>query len=571
MVATQPTPWPNTASARQEQRPTSALRSPEFWLFRRWPLPVVLSAAVVAFASSLAAAVVDSRPLVVAAVGATVFLLGVVPVRGSGIPAHIGARARYQWNRRRLRTTRYHPPFDIAQPDLDGGQYGFRWDGDCLLTMLRIDGPARGVNLLGPGVLTTENAVPLDEIARCLTQFDIGLDAIDVNCVGGRVTGEGGPLARLYGQVLGPLPSPSWLTVWLTLRLNPLTNAEAIAGRGGGEAGVTRTAAIATRRVANRLTARGLEVTVLTAHEIDRAVRHLADGVRGESLVENWRGAEQDGIHLTTYELDSTRLDSAALAEVWTVASVSTTLMLRLRPAPLAGGRDGDFALTALVRFNTRQPLEHPPMPGLRPLAGNQYRALVATLPLTSQKFGPPTSVCFGPAQSLAALAVPSSGVGQLIGADDLGRGVAIPVVGPGLRRVEIIGVPLAQQVILRALAAGARVLVYTSRPAAWHSLVSEVAEPAALSLAGAAGPAQIAPNVIVYEGVPPTAHTSPATTVHVHPTGTTPHYPDAEVTLTQTEAANIVTIRTSTGSTTVRMISTADEMRYLTSAFTHD
>ncbi|MET8872191.1 hypothetical protein [Nocardia sp. NPDC004604] len=42
-------------------------------------------------------------------------------------------------------------------------------------------------------------------------------------------------------------------------------------------------------------------------------------------------------------------------------------------------------------------------------------------------------------------------------------------------------------------------------------------------------------------------------------------------MTLTQSEAANIVTIRTTTGSTTVRMISIADEMRYLTSAFTHD
>ncbi|WP_433709519.1 type VII secretion protein EccE [Nocardia sp. CA-084685] len=547
------------------------MRSPEFWLFRRWPLPVVLSAAVVAFASSLAAAVAGSSALVVVAVGAAVFLLGVVPVRGSGIPAHIGAGARYLWNRRHLRTTRYHPPFNIAQPDLDGGQYGIRWDGDCLLTMLRIDGPAPGVNLLGPGVLTTENAVPLDEIARCLTQFDIGLDAIDVNCVGGRTTVEGGSLAQLYGQVLGPLASPSWLTVWLTLRLNPLTNAEAIAGRGGGEAGMTRTAAIATRRVANRLAARGLEVTVLTAHEIDRAVRHLANGVRGESLVEHWQSAEQEGIHLTTYELNTARLDSAALAEVWTVASVSTTLMLRLRPAPLAGGHEGNFALTALVRFNTQQPLERPPMPGLRPLAGNQYRALVATLPVTSQKFGPPTSVCFGSAQSLAVLAVPSSGVGQLIGADDLGRGVAIPIVGPGLRRVEIIGASLAQQVILRALATGAHVLVHTSRPEAWHSLVSGVAEPASLSLAGAAGTAQITPNVIVYDGVPSTAHTSPATTVHVHPSGTTPRYPDAEVTLTQSEAANIVTIQTPTGSTTVRMIATADEMRYLTSAFTHD
>ncbi|SLH37385.1 type VII secretion protein EccE [Mycobacteroides abscessus subsp. abscessus] len=84
--------------------------------------------------------------------------------------------------------------------------------------MMRIDPPPDALTLLRRGSLSTDQVLPLTEIGRCLSQFDIQLASIDVISTGAR-TASNGIVARLYDSIT---------------------------------TGTLRTAIIATRRVANR-------------------------------------------------------------------------------------------------------------------------------------------------------------------------------------------------------------------------------------------------------------------------------------------------------------------------------
>lgn len=132
---------------------------------------------------------------------------------------------------------------------------------------------------------------------------------------------------------------------------------------------------------------------------------------------------------------------------------------------------------------------------------------------------------------ALADIAVPTAGCGQLIGADATGRGIAVPLIGNGSRRIDIISdLHLAQQVILRAIALGAGAVVHTARPWAWQNMVTNVGATHALSLASSVTHSSRnsvmtsrAPNpaatVIVFDGVPSTAPPGSATVITLHET----------------------------------------------------
>src|SRR6185437_6146494 len=102
----------------------------------------------------------------------------------------------------------------------------------------------------------------------CLRQFDITLDSIDVISQGARSRGHG-QIAATYNAVLGPLPAIAVRSVWVAVRLDPTLCPDAVRHRGEGWEGMVRTAAVATKRVANRLSDMGLRAELMTAREID--------------------------------------------------------------------------------------------------------------------------------------------------------------------------------------------------------------------------------------------------------------------------------------------------------------
>ncbi|MBR7539946.1 type VII secretion protein EccE, partial [Mycobacterium tuberculosis] len=83
--------------------------------------------------------------------------------------------------------------------------------------MMRIDPPPDALTLLRRGSLSTDQVLPLTEIGRCLSQFDIQLASIDAISTGAR-TASNGIVARLYDSIIGPLPAIAHRTVWLVLR-----------------------------------------------------------------------------------------------------------------------------------------------------------------------------------------------------------------------------------------------------------------------------------------------------------------------------------------------------------------
>ncbi|WP_330252278.1 type VII secretion protein EccE [Nocardia sp. NBC_00565] len=563
----------------------TSLRDPEFWLLRQIPLRLMIPLALIAATAAWIATALGAPTAAVIAIGAVVLIGGAVPVRRREPRNIVGILARaiaFRWRR-----TRPGPAdtgqaaFDVPLPE--GGSYGVRWDGDLLLTMLRIDPPPDALTLLRRGSLSTDQVLPLTEIGRCLSQFDINLASIDVISTGARTAG-GGPVAQLYDRILGPLPAIAYRTVWLVLRLDPLANAEAVDNRGGGGAGALRTAIIATRRVANRLAARDISVSVLTATEMNSAVRQLTRGIALDGFVETPKSLVHAGIHLTSYEIGPELIGSRGFADIWATPSLATTVTVRLRRGT---GRPGDepasppITLGALVRFDTTAEPVEPPVPGLRTLPGEQFRALLDCLPArTARRDGDSAGNYRGPLAALDDIAVPTAGCGQLIGADNAGQGIAVPLIGDGTRHLEVIGrLDLAQQVILRAIALGAHTVVHTDRPEAWQSMVANVDAPHSLSLAPrfAGAGHNVAPTpprpgvpiptatVVVFDGIAPTALTGGATIVHVR----APEQPegrfDADIILVQdVSAPNLITVRTSTASATVNMVTTPDEMRYI-------
>ncbi len=502
--------------------------------------------------------------LISAVIGAVVALLGLTQFRGRSLIAIICTPIAYWWRRKRRRNFEIDvAPFNI--PLKEGGTYGMRWDGTCVTTMLRIDAPPRALTFLSPGSLVTEETVPLPEIAKCLTQFDIELESIDVVSVGSRSFGTN-DVAQIYDQVLGPLPATAHRVVYVVLRMNPLANAAAVERRGGGSSGTVETAIVATRRVANRLAGRDLQVSVLSAGELTGAVAQLTGNIGVAQMTERWRTVEAHNIKLTSYEIGSELLlDSRRLTDIWAASSLSTTLTLRLRPAP-----KGAIALNGIARFDTLHELAAPPVPGLHPMRARQFRALLASLPIGAEQAEELTREHVGPAEALAAITLPAAGCGQLVGADQRGRAVALPLVGYHVRRVEIVGtLHLAQQVILRAIALGAKVVVHTNRHDAWKPMVTRLASLKVLSLASWSAGSQLASShqsatVVVFDGIAITSHISDATIIRLSPRGSRPDR-DADVTLIQDSGvASSVTVRTAAGSVGTTMVATPQEMRYI-------
>ncbi|MFC8046828.1 type VII secretion protein EccE, partial [Nocardia sp. NPDC057353] len=581
----EPDPSPEHPEEQREQPAPGSqydrLRDPAFWLFRIYPLRVVIPALLIAAVLGWVILATTDHVLGAVAAGAVAALILLAPFRGRTLLDRLGGvLARRRDRRLPENWAATGEPFDV--PVSEGGGYGMRWDGEMLLTMLRIDPPPDTLTLLRPGELSTDQLLPLAEVARCLSQFDLELAGIDLVSTGARTAGTG-PAAELYERILGPLPAIAHRTVWLVLRLDPLANAEAVAKRGGGSTGTLRAAIIATRRVANRLAALDIATSVLSAGEMSAALRTLTHGTELDQLIETPRGLRSGDRHLTMYRVEAEAVQPAGLAAIWALPSLSTTVTLRLRPgvAKPDTRRDltGTVLLEALVRLDTAAEPEAVPLPSLRPLPGQQMRALTDSIPLGANRRVDPAASYRGTLVALRDIAVPTAGCGQLIGADEEGHGIAVPLIGEGTRHLEVVGnLDLAQQVVLRATALGAHAIVHTARPDRWQSMVAALEAPHILAIAPraagasyrlpAAPPPPAAPypstTVLVFDGIPPMTHAGGATIVHVREAGE-PASLDADVALIQDqEALNRITVRTAATEVTVSMVTTPQEMEYI-------
>ncbi|MBO0878834.1 MAG: type VII secretion protein EccE [Mycobacterium sp.] len=549
-----------------EAPPLSVMADPG--IYHRFPPSVILPATAIGAATGTVLVAVHAPLAAAIGTGAVMAALCAVRIRGMNIWRSLFMRIEL-W-RRKKNPTGANPggaAFDTPIPDSDES-CGMRWEDGCLITMLQIESSGVTPTLLSPKEIRTPDVVPLDEVARCLSQFDIRLAAIDIVALGTRTRGSH-EAVLIYEQVLGPLPATATRTVWVVLRFDPLENTGAIANRGGGTEGTVRTAVIATRRVANRLARHRIRARMLTAAELTAADSAIWLDTDPAEWEESWRALHCGEVEAAGYAIAPDRLTSEELVGIWAVPGASTMMRLRVSRSQMAGDRDercDRVAVTAIVRHDTIGPVDGRARKvlstlGLQSLPGVQRRVLL--------EGGEHTAAVHGVPAALAELTIPSGHCGQVIGSTDDGFGVAVPLFGPGVGRVDIAGgLRLVQQVTVRAMALGARVIVHSSRPQEWARLVEQVGRPEALSVSRPDGGAQhtAAATLIVYDGVTSVGQLPEATVMHVRAPGEM-YEPDPAADVTLIESVDVpdqVHIRTAAGEHVVHVVSIPDEWRYL-------
>jgi type VII secretion protein EccE len=438
--------------------------------------------------------------------------------------------------------------------------------------MIRVEANPQSLTVLEPGITVTGETVPVSVLADCLRQFDIALESIDVISQGSR-SAANGHVAAVYDAVLGPLPAIAHRSVWVAVRLDPARCPEAIRSRGGGWDAALRTAAVATRRVVNRLRDAGLQAATTTASDMVHAVTELSGGVSPDALDETWTACHSGRIELRSFAIASARYTSDGLGALWTLPSRSTTVTLSLR-------RDAEreaVELRGIVRLETLGG-GRSGYAGLRQLSGRQFDAFLCALPLPRPRR--PVSHWLTirgdgeGARALTGLELPASGCGQVVGADEHGRAVALSLFGPRVTRVELHGtLHLAQQVVLRSLALGARVRVHTRRTGAWRAMVEQVGDASVLQATGTdrgaidAG-ARRDYSVEMYDGEPEQPVRVGVTAVVVSPIHSPPSTAaDVRLQLIDRDRDEVL-VTTRAGSVTVTMVATDEEMRYIGSSF---
>ena len=560
---------PRPGKGLDKQRPLepSKLRaSADIGAQRVLPLGDLLLLQALVVAGLLVAQFIDVPWWQGAAVGLALALALVIRVRGTNLPRLIALRAGFQMDRRRRARKKFAvaEPFDV--PMAEGALIGFRWDGRTLLSVLQIEENPQALTVMEPGMTVSGETVPVHALLECLQQFDITLDSIDVLSQGARSYGRT-EVAAVYDAVLGPLPAIAKRTVWIVIRLDPTRCVDAVRRRGGGREGIVRTATTATRRVANRLTEAGLRSRFLTASEISQATNQLADGVDLATVDESWWSCREGRFRLRSFAIKPAMLTTGGLGLLWTIPSYSTTVCLSLRRDQRARTQ-----IRGVVRFDTHS-RAHINLRGLTHLRGFQFSALNATLPVPETP-RPVQHWALAPDETLQQLAVPASGCGQVIGADDHGRAVALPLFGPRLDRVEIIGtLHLAQQVVLRSLALGARVRVHSRRPGLWRQMVDEIDDQDLLwvnefNRAAIQAGSDRNYSVEVFDGVVEQSVRVGVTAMIVLPPDSAVT-PNADVALELLDRdSDLVKVSTRAGSSVVTMVATDEEMRYIRASF---
>ncbi|MGW0042899.1 type VII secretion protein EccE [Rhodococcus sp. NPDC003348] len=469
------------------------------------PVVTVVTAQVVALAAGIVGSVAGLiwwQALLLAAAAAGVCLL---PVQRRTLLDWARTLIRY---RTRMRVTATETTDFIAP---DGTVIGVCATAGTVCTVIEMQPVAGSVTRLGRDGVDEDHPLPLRTLTESLVQHDISLAGIDIVAHGRRTDPEA-TVASVYDELVGPLAATAHRTVWLVARFHATGDVAAVARRGGGGGGAVRVVAVAAQRIVRALQAAGSGSRILPASEI-RTVRAAIAG-DDEPGRPAWTHVPVPNGHNTGYSIDPRALGTALLCSVWATRSLSTIVTVRLRPGP----SPSEVRIAASCRLTTTELPERLRLPGLTPTIGREAEALRSHLPGAPASLDALTSFAVADAGRLDALTMPVAGCGQLIGSDAEGRGVAVRVVGPDIDVVNVVGeLYLAQQVVLRAVATGARLAVLTTRPQFWRPFVSAVADPARLVLTDGAAPLAPEATAVVLDGVGPVPLPRSVTAIRVH------------------------------------------------------
>ncbi|MDH6279182.1 type VII secretion protein EccE [Prescottella agglutinans] len=394
-----------------------------------------------------------------------------------------------------------------------GETVGLHWVDGQVLAVVELLPPSRSWTRMTRETCESPEQLPLAALAGCLEQNDVTLSGIDVVSHGSRAV-AGTPAADVYDALVGPLPAAAQRIVWVVLRFDASANEASVARRGGGVDGASRTLAVAARRVIRALADAGYRSRVLSAAEIESACARICRGVHPDTMGQEWDHVPLAGVQNVGNAVDPRHLSQELLTGVWSAPSLGTTVAVRLRPAT----GPGTVQVGAAFRRSVRAAPERLQIPGLISAQGRHRDALLAHLPASSANLDDLTPMSAVTPEQLDALRLPVAGCGQLVGSDAHGHALTVRITGPGVTNVYVAGeLYLAQQLVFRAVATGARVLVRTDRPHAWRMLVESVATPMRLRTAHESSRSETGFDTIVVDGVPVPPARAGVTTVHVH------------------------------------------------------
>ncbi|RRQ26083.1 type VII secretion protein EccE [Rhodococcus sp. Eu-32] len=519
---------------------------------------VVWTESVLAFAA-LGAVCLGTSLIVVISGAAVVAVLPFVAVAGRGVFDWLWTVGRYATGRK--------PELGVVtdRTEADGRSFGVHWHGGRVTSVLELLPPRGAVTRLGRSEAHTESFVDLAALAECLRQHDISLSGIDIVAHGMR-TASGTPAADVYEHLIGPLPAVASRRVWVAVSLDIASNRRAIDARGGGRTGIARTVGIATERVARALAAGGTASRTLTGTDITTVASTLLRGVHADELTESWSSAPLPGVSNTGFGFDCRRLDSTVLADVWATPSLGTAVALRLTP----GSSPGLVRVDGECRFVSRGTRPAPRIPGAVSMNGRHREALSTSLPLGIAAPGHAEPVREMAVARIATLRMPISGCGQLLGSNASGHGLAMRLHGPDLATVLVAGeLYLAQQLVFRAVATGARVLIRTDRAHAWAPLVDSVASPDRLHVESGTLRADTRFDVVLHDhadAVFPSGRRSDGATTMV----LTEHLPrtpmpDPDLSIVQPGAAgDRLFVRTGTSETELILVTISQETAFI-------
>jgi type VII secretion protein EccE len=430
--------------------------------------------------------------------------------------------------RRRTRDGRVEVPAIAAS-----GAAGLAWQGSGVSAVLEVAAPAGALTTLSHRFAAATAPLPLDVVAHSLQQHGFSLSYLDIVAHGHRA--DASPAGAAYEELIAGLPAASSATVWLVLRLDALESKAAADARGGGRTGAARAVVAAARRLARDLASNGCRARLLTAPELTRVAAAL----------------QLETADAEAWALDPRRLPEGLLAELAAQPASGATLRLRLSPDPSDSGALAKFAappdsgtlgVSALFLLRGAAPpvlQTLARMPELTALSARPRDAVAACLPLgaSAEGLAPTSRVSL---ESLRQLRLPPAGCGQLLGSDAAGAGVAARVVGPGIGAVQVVGEPyLACQLVFRAVATGARVLISSERRELWAPLVARVADPSHLALAGEGDADETAYTAVLFDA--PGPETPPAragaTVIYFHDAPPR-RIPPADVTIVQPQCS---------------------------------
>nr|WP_283242133.1 type VII secretion protein EccE [Gordonia araii] len=369
-----------------------------------------------------------------------------------------------------------------------------RWDGRCLVTVVRLDHPrpaprvheAGGSEALTGDDCTVNLAVLQDFRRSCPVPVEVDLVVTEHRYCGA------GPLASAYRATLGPLPIAAVRRVVAVLRI-PVTDLYARPrneGSGSSPSGAgfaLRAATVMTRRLAARLAAHGMRATVCSADHLAEHTDHLVgprlfprDGRESFPLdvQAGPNGVSSSGVVWRTFALRPD-CSPAALAAVAADDAVSTTTILRLTGPVSAPRLHGLFGTTEIPGVGR---VLRSSAAAMDPLPKRQLAALHSRLPGGASLAGTPEL----PAGSecLRHWRFRVGDDGPIIGADPAGRAVTLPLFSSARHPVEFAGGQWQAGLLLgRCIAAGAAISVHTAVPARWQHLLTRIDDPCVFAL----------------------------------------------------------------------------------------